>query len=65
MRGTATFPQHGESPAEGPRHRIGIPESSNTVEANGRMAERALQNIVFAEAHAFARMDLLNPEVLR
>jgi phosphoglycerate dehydrogenase-like enzyme len=38
---------------------------SNTVEANGRMAERALQNIVLAEARAFARMDLLNPEVLR
>jgi phosphoglycerate dehydrogenase-like enzyme len=37
---------------------------SNTVEANGRMAERALQNIVFAEARAFGRMDLLNPEVL-
>jgi phosphoglycerate dehydrogenase-like enzyme len=37
---------------------------SNTVEANGRMAERALQNIMFAEARAFARMDLLNPEVL-
>jgi hypothetical protein len=28
------------------------------------MAGRALQNIVFAEARAFARMDLLNPEVL-
>jgi phosphoglycerate dehydrogenase-like enzyme len=38
---------------------------SNTVEANGRMAERALQNIVLAEARAFARMDLLNPEVVR
>jgi phosphoglycerate dehydrogenase-like enzyme len=38
---------------------------SNTVEANRRMAERALQNIVFAEARAFARMDLLNPEVVR
>jgi phosphoglycerate dehydrogenase-like enzyme len=38
---------------------------SNTVEANRRMAERALQNIVLAEARAFARMDLLNPEVLR
>jgi phosphoglycerate dehydrogenase-like enzyme len=38
---------------------------SNTAEANGRMAERALQNIVLAEARAFARMDLLNPEVLR
>jgi phosphoglycerate dehydrogenase-like enzyme len=37
---------------------------SNTVEANGRMAERALQNIVLAEAREFARMDLLNPEVL-
>jgi phosphoglycerate dehydrogenase-like enzyme len=37
---------------------------SNTVQANRRMAERALQNIVFAEARAFARMDLLNPEVL-
>jgi phosphoglycerate dehydrogenase-like enzyme len=37
---------------------------SNTVEANRRMAERALQNIVLAEARAFARMDLLNPEVL-
>ncbi len=38
---------------------------SNTVEANRRMAERALQNIAFAEARAFARMDLLNPEVLK
>jgi len=38
---------------------------SNTVEANRRMAERALQNITLAEARAFARMDLLNPEVLR
>jgi phosphoglycerate dehydrogenase-like enzyme len=38
---------------------------SNTVEANGRMAGRALQNIMFAEARAFAQMDLLNPEVLR
>jgi phosphoglycerate dehydrogenase-like enzyme len=38
---------------------------SNTAEANGRMAERALQNIVLARARAFARMDLLNPEVLK
>jgi phosphoglycerate dehydrogenase-like enzyme len=38
---------------------------SNTVEANGRMAERALHNIVLAEAREYARMDLLNPEVLR
>jgi lactate dehydrogenase-like 2-hydroxyacid dehydrogenase len=38
---------------------------SNTAAANGRMAGRALQNIVFAEERAFAQMDLLNPEVLR
>ena len=37
---------------------------SNTAAANRRMAERALQNVVFAEAGAFAQMDLLNPEVL-
>ena len=37
---------------------------SNTVAANRRMAERALQNIMLAEARAFARMDLLNPKVL-
>ena len=37
---------------------------SNTIAANRRMAERALQNVMFAEARAFARMDLLNPEVL-
>jgi phosphoglycerate dehydrogenase-like enzyme len=37
---------------------------SNTGAANRRMAERALQNIVFAERRAFARMDLVNPEVL-
>ena len=37
---------------------------SNTVEANRRMAERALQNVVLAHERAFARMDLLNPEVL-
>ncbi|HJZ73173.1 MAG TPA: NAD(P)-dependent oxidoreductase [Vicinamibacterales bacterium] len=37
---------------------------SNTVEANHRMAERALQNIVLAGRRAFAQMDLLNPEVL-
>jgi len=38
---------------------------SNTAEANGRMAGRALQNIVLARGRAFARMDLLNPEVLK
>jgi phosphoglycerate dehydrogenase-like enzyme len=38
---------------------------SNTVQANRRMAERALQNIAHAEARAFALMDLLNPDVLR
>jgi phosphoglycerate dehydrogenase-like enzyme len=37
---------------------------SNTVAANRRIAERALQNIMLAEARAFARMDLLNREVL-
>jgi phosphoglycerate dehydrogenase-like enzyme len=37
---------------------------SNTAEANRRMAERALQNIVFAESREFARMDLLNRDVL-
>jgi len=29
------------------------------------MAERALQNVAWAEARAFAQMDLINPEVLR
>ena len=33
---------------------------SNTVEANRRMAERALQNIALAEAREFGRMDLIN-----
>jgi phosphoglycerate dehydrogenase-like enzyme len=37
---------------------------SNTPDANGRMAARALQNIRLAEAGDYARMDLLNPEVL-
>jgi phosphoglycerate dehydrogenase-like enzyme len=37
---------------------------SNTAAANRRMAERALQNVAWAEARAFAQMDLLNPEVL-
>lgn len=36
----------------------------NTFESNRRVAERALQNIAFAEMRDFARMDLLNPEVL-
>jgi phosphoglycerate dehydrogenase-like enzyme len=38
---------------------------SNTVEANRRMGERALQNIALAGRHRFAQMDLLNPAVLR
>ncbi len=38
---------------------------SNTGEANRRMAERALQNIALAESREFARMDLLNRDVLR
>jgi lactate dehydrogenase-like 2-hydroxyacid dehydrogenase len=37
---------------------------STTPEANRGMAERAVQNIVWAEEQAFARMDLLNPDVL-
>ena len=37
----------------------------NTVESNRRVAERALRNIMLAEARDFAHMDLLNPEVLR
>lgn len=37
---------------------------SNTAEANRRMAERALRNILLAEARDFAAMDLVNPEVL-
>lgn len=37
---------------------------SNTVEANRRMAERALQNILRAEAGDLGRMDLLNRELL-
>ncbi len=38
--------------------------ASNTGEANRRMAECALGNIALAEAGEFARMDLLNREVL-
>jgi phosphoglycerate dehydrogenase-like enzyme len=38
--------------------------ASNTVEANRRMAQRALQNIALAERGAFDRMDLLNRDVL-
>ena len=38
---------------------------SNTVESNGRMAERALHNVQSAVEGAVERMDLLNPEVLR
>jgi phosphoglycerate dehydrogenase-like enzyme len=37
---------------------------SMTPDANRGMAERAVQNIVWAEEKAFARMDLLNPDVL-
>jgi phosphoglycerate dehydrogenase-like enzyme len=38
---------------------------SHTREANRGMAERALQNIMHAEAGNFASMDLLNPAVLK
>ncbi|HKY22438.1 MAG TPA: NAD(P)-dependent oxidoreductase [Vicinamibacterales bacterium] len=37
---------------------------SNTIEANHRMAERALHNITLAVAGEFGKMDLLNREVL-
>jgi phosphoglycerate dehydrogenase-like enzyme len=37
---------------------------SNTAQANRRIAARALQNVSYAEAGDFARMDLLNPDVL-
>jgi phosphoglycerate dehydrogenase-like enzyme len=37
---------------------------TNTIEANRRMAERALHNVLAGEAGDFAGMDLLNPEVL-
>ena len=38
---------------------------SNTGEANGRMAERALRNIAMAESGNFGAMDLLNRDVLK
>jgi phosphoglycerate dehydrogenase-like enzyme len=38
---------------------------SNTLEANRRMAERAVMNIQFAQAGQVDRMDLVNREVLR
>jgi lactate dehydrogenase-like 2-hydroxyacid dehydrogenase len=37
---------------------------SNTVEANRRMGQRALENIAHAEAGEFGKMNLLNLEVL-
>ncbi len=36
----------------------------NTVEANARMAQRALRNIALVEAGEYHAMDLLNREVL-
>jgi phosphoglycerate dehydrogenase-like enzyme len=38
---------------------------SNTAESNRRMAERALRNIQLAHTGDLARMDVLNPDVLR
>jgi phosphoglycerate dehydrogenase-like enzyme len=38
---------------------------SHTVGCNRRMAERALGNILLAEAGNFGAMDLINPDVLR
>ena len=37
---------------------------SHTIEANRRMAERALANIAFAHSGQFASMNLLNPNVM-
>lgn len=37
---------------------------SNTVEANTRMAVRALRNVALARSREYSQMDLLNPEVL-
>lgn len=37
---------------------------SHTHEANRGMAERALQNVVLAEARDYRRMDVVNPDVL-
>jgi D-3-phosphoglycerate dehydrogenase / 2-oxoglutarate reductase len=37
---------------------------SNTVESNRRMAERALQNIQFAQAGQLEQMDVVNRDVL-
>jgi lactate dehydrogenase-like 2-hydroxyacid dehydrogenase len=65
------FVQEPYVPAEGSGDLRSLPNviltphvGSNTVEANRRMAERALQNISFAEAGEFDRMDLLNRDVL-
>ncbi len=38
--------------------------ASHTAQANGRMAARAIRNIVLAESATWNEMDLLNPEVL-
>jgi phosphoglycerate dehydrogenase-like enzyme len=37
---------------------------SNTVDANRRMAERAIENLSLADAGRFAEMDILNPDVI-
>jgi len=38
---------------------------SHTTEANRGMAERALQNVVLAEAGDYQRMDVVNPDVFK
>jgi phosphoglycerate dehydrogenase-like enzyme len=65
------FAREPYEPAEGSNDIRSLPNviltphvGSNTVEANRRMADRALQNVVLAERRAFAQMDLLNPDVL-
>jgi phosphoglycerate dehydrogenase-like enzyme len=60
------------SPAEGSGDLRSLPNvvltphvGGNTAEASLRIAQRALHNIALAEAREFARMDLLNPDVLK
>ena len=65
------FAREPYEPAEAQRDLRALPNvimvphvGSHTVACNRRMAERALQNILLAEAGEFDSMDLLNPDVL-
>jgi phosphoglycerate dehydrogenase-like enzyme len=73
IRGAAldVFDREPYEPVEAGKDLRGLPNvilvphvGSHTPEANGRMAARALENIMLAEAGQFDRMDLLNPDVL-